>query len=333
MRSSALNNLLLAGLLVITASFTMEIKASERAGSISMTIENDMFYHTDYHYTHGLRFSYMPDNESGPPAWALSLAKIIPVFSKDGEIRHAYAFGQSIFTPKDISLDEVDKDGRPYAGFLYCSIGLGVETGQRLDQIIFLIGMVGPASLAAKTQEYIHGLFDWKKPKGWDNQLKNEPGIMLLYQRSWRSLESKTLMGNQLDFTPHFGISAGNLFTYGGAGITMRYGGHLPSDYGPPRIQHGHHSSTSFSPLLDFKWYFFIALEGRFVARNIFLDGNTFHESHSVKKEPLVADLQFGLVIDWAKIRLSYTHIIRSKEFRTQEERDEFGSLAISYKF
>lgn len=83
----------------------------------------------------------------------------------------------------------------------------------------------------------------------------------------------------------------------------------------------------------DFGWYAFAGIEGRAVARNIFLDGNTFADSRSVDKEPLVGDLQFGIVLDWSDVRLSYTHVYRTREFRTQESSDDFGAFSVSAKF
>ena len=44
-----------------------------------------------------------------------------------------------------------------------------------------------------------------------------------------------------------------------------------------------------------FNWYLFAGLEGRAVFRNIFLDGNTFTDSHSVDSKHFVGDIQAGL--------------------------------------
>jgi hypothetical protein len=82
-----------------------------------------------------------------------------------------------------------------------------------------------------------------------------------------------------------------------------------------------------------FGWYLFAGIEGRAVARNIFLDGNTFRGSRSVDKKHLVGDLQFGFVLDWSDVRLGYTHVLRSREFQAQESVDGFGSLSLSVKY
>lgn len=306
---------------------------SSKTGTLSFVLENDLFYDVDRHYTNGVRLIWVPGRDASTPEWAMKAAGLVPWFPKEGEVRHGYAFGQSMFTPGDITDADPPRSDRPYAGWLYGTIGLGVRSGRQLDQLGITFGMVGPASLAEQTQKIIHRIVNSNYPQGWHTQLHNEPGIVVTSQRSWRSPAVTTLFGNELDFTPHAGIALGNVFTYGNTGVTVRYGKELPNDYGPPRIEPGIPGSGDFSPLSGFGWYLFAGIEGRLVARNIFLDGNTFRHSRSVDKEPLVGDLQFGFVLDWSTIRLSYTHVLRTKEFRTQDSSDDFGAFTVSVKF
>jgi len=123
------------------------------------------------------------------------------------------------------------------------------------------------------------------------------------------------------------------VFTYANAGMMLRLGQRLPLDYGPPRIQPSLPGSGFFVPQDGFGWYLFAGVEGRAVARNIFLDGNTFRDSRSVDKEPLVGDLQFGIALTWRNVRLSYTHVLRTREFETQDEADNFGAFSLSVRF
>lgn len=89
--------------------------------------------------------------------------------------------------------------------------------------------------------------------------------------------------------------------------------------------------SGFFIPRHGFGWYLFAGIEGRAVARNIFLDGNTFRDSRNVDKEPLVGDLQFGIAITWRNLRLGYTHVLRKREFKGQGgRRDDFGAISLS---
>ena len=69
------------------------------------------------------------------------------------------------------------------------------------------------------------------------------------------------------------------------------------------------------------------------MARNIFLDGNTFRDSHRVDREPLVADLQFGIAFHVRGIRIALSNIWRSREFEGQAEPVQFGAINISFPF
>ncbi|MBE0568158.1 MAG: lipid A deacylase LpxR family protein [Deltaproteobacteria bacterium] len=306
---------------------------SPKAGTLSVVLENDMFYDIDRHYTNGLMLVWVPDGDASTPEWVTMLARLMPWFPEPGGIRHGYAFGQSMFTPSDTKIADPSLRDRPYAGWLYGTIGLGVESGRQLDQFGMTFGVVGPASLAGQTQKFAHKVLSANEPQGWDTQLGNEPGIVATYQRSWRRGATSSLFGTRLDFTPHLGAALGNVFTYCNAGVTMRYGRRLPGDFGPPRIQPGLPVSGELSPVSGFGWHLFAGIEGRAVAHNIFLDGNTFRDSRSVDKKHLVGDLLFGVVLDWSDLRLGYTHVLRTREFQTQESKDNFGSFSLSFGF
>lgn len=326
---SVLSVALLVALFVVFPAFGADESTS---GVYSFIVENDLFNNSDRHYTNGVRLDWSPGTTSTPD-WALVIARQVPLFPKEGVVRHGYSFGQSMFTPRDITIVNPPTDDRPYAGWLYGTIGMGVETERQLDQFALTLGMVGPVSLAEQGQKIMHKILVSDKPRGWDTQLRNEPGIVVTYQRSWRALVTKTLLGNDLDLTPHMGGALGNVYTYANTGLTMRYGKSLPLDYGPPRIQPSIPGSSYIVSTGGFKWYLFAGFECRAVARNIFLDGNSFRGGRSVDKEPLVGDLQFGSVLTWQAMLLSYTHVLRTREFESQRERDGFGAISLSVSY
>jgi hypothetical protein len=79
-------------------------------------------------------------------------------------------------------------------------------------------------------------------------------------------------------------------------------------------------------------WSIFAGVQGRAVAHNLFLDGNTFEDSASVERTPFVADFQTGLSISAGDWRLAYTYVWRTEEFETQPTRQDFGALALSVR-
>lgn len=301
-------------------------------GIFSLVMENDLFYDTDQHYTSGVRATYLTP-KGREPEWVRNAALRLPMFDDKTDLRVEFGLGQSMFTPGDIRLTDPPEGERPYAGWLYASVGVVARTGAVLDQFQLSLGVVGPASLAEQSQKLIHEVINSPEPMGWDHQLKNEPTLQLNYQRSWQSPKLEFPADLALDATPHAGVALGNVYTYANGGAMFRFGQNLPVDYGPPRVQPSLPGSGYFERASDgLGWYLFGGIEGRAVARNIFLDGNTFAKSRSVDKEPLVGDAQFGLAVIVDGVRFAYTHVIRSREYEGQDDNDQFGALSVSFR-
>jgi len=305
-------------------------------GIFSFQFANDLFGNTDQHFTHGTRMSWMaPENHV--PGWAKRAASFVPLFDAAASKRIVYSLGQDVLTPDDLSQSALITDDRPYAGWLYAGIGLVSVSGDRLDNLELDVGIVGPHSGAEFVQKTWHRWFGFQRPNGWDNQLKDEPGLLLSYERKWRRWGRIELgpLGFDGDITPHIGASLGNVLTQGAAGLTVRVGSDLVGlyDYGPPRIRPSLPGSDFFTSDGGFSWYVFFGVEGRGVVNNIFLDGNNFRRSHSVNKKDFVGDLQGGVAVIIGTVRLAYTHVLRTKEFDGQDHSDQFGAFSISMMF
>lgn len=303
-------------------------------GILTFQFENDIFGNTDQHFTHGTRLAWM-SSENKVPGWVKDAASYVPLFDPGASKRIVYSFGQSIFTPDDIRQKGLIPEDRPYAGWLYAGVGLVSVTGDRLDNLELDIGMVGPASFAEDIQKNWHKWFGFQRPNGWDNQLKNELGILLSYERKWRRWVRFNALGLDGDVTPHFGVNIGNVLTQSASGFTIRIGSDLSNqyDYGPPRIRPSLPGSDFFLSDGGLSWYVFLGAEGRAVLHNIFLDGNSFRDSHSVDKKPLVGDIQGGIAFIIGPVRLAYTHVFRTKEFGSQDHSDQYGAFSISARF
>jgi hypothetical protein len=331
--AAAFAALLLAAPLAQAADPPEPDKQTEpEVGIFSFVLENDLFYNTDHRYTNGVRLSYLTP-KGGEPDWLRAAAMEVPMFA-GSDIRVEYALGQNMYTASNKLLRDPPANDRPYAGWLYGSIGVVARTGQVLDQMLLSVGVVGPASLAHETQDFIHSIVNSPEAQGWHTQLQNEPTLQLTYQRSWQSPEFKLPGGFGLDATPHAGAAIGNVYDYANMGMMFRFGHNLPIDYGPPRVQPSLPGSGYFEKAPGgFGWYLFAGVDGRAVAHNIFLDGNTFASSRSVKKENYVGDAQFGLAVVVDGVRLAYTHVLRTREYVGQDASDQFGAFSVSFAF
>ena len=335
LRTAGLSGLFIAGVLHAANVRAQNGTSETDDGILTLQFENDMFGNKDGHFTHGTRFAWMaPENHV--PEWVIDAASYIPLFDESASKRVVFSLGQSIFTPDDISTNTLIADDRPYAGWTYLGVGLVSVDGDRLDNLEINIGMIGPHSYGEDIQKAWHKAFGFTRPEGWDNQLKDEPGLLLTYERKWRSWRRFGLIGLDGDLTPHAGVSLGNVLTQAAGGVTVRLGNDLAKtyDYGPPRIRPSLPGSDFFvSRGEGIGWYVFAGFEGRAVARNIFLDGNSFRDSHSVDKRNFVGDIQAGIAFIIGPTRLSYTHTWRSKEFNSQDDPDQFGAISLSVAF
>lgn len=299
-------------------------------GTWTSVLENDTFGGSDSNYTNGFKGLYSTPRD-GAPGWLGRWARGSRLFPEGAEYAASYALGQNMFTSSDIEDPNPPLDDRPYAGWLYGEISLIGDNGKRLHSLKLNVGVVGPASLAEETQTGWHDLFEWTEPQVWDTQLENEPALLAAYERRWR-LRHREVGPLDLELMPTLGVTVGNVYTYAGVGTNFRLGKNVPRDYGVARVQPGSPGAGSFEAD-RFGWYVFGGFEGRAIAQNIFLDGNTFRESRSVDKKTLVADGQVGLAFVFPKARIAYTHVFRTKEFETQDTADDFGALSISVKF
>jgi hypothetical protein len=308
----------------------------------SIFFENDLFNGTDSNYTNGVKYSLIspdlsPHAKQGLfPRKVLELIHKIPYLRDSGsEYSHPaeFSFGQNMYTPSDISRSDLIIEDRPYAGWSYVGLAYHRKT-KFIDHLDFLdsvevqMGIVGPQSYAEETQDLVHEMRDIDTAKGWDNQLKNEPGMVVAFERKWLFYPKSTRLLTA-DAIVHAGGALGNVAIYVNTGLELRYGLNLPRSFGVSLIRPA--GSTLFAPSRSPSLYLFGAVNGKYVIRDIFLDGNTFTDSHSIDKEDWVADVAGGVTFSYGNLMLTYTHVTRSKEFVGQDDSHNFGSLTLSF--
>lgn len=304
---------------------------------VSVQMENDFFASSgDRYYTNGLQLSVLKNTQ--PPAGLARLSEWVPFYEQGEQLSLVnYTVGQKIFTPNDTKATEVVVGDRPYAGYLYFSAAVLSQrySTARMDHgnmFEVTLGVVGPSAMSKESQTNFHNLLGIDSPSGWDHQLQDEAALGLSYSRFWRIVKPLP-SGLQLGVNPLMSMVVGNVYTYAAGSLMLRLGENLKRDLSPPNIRPGFPGLAYFRTANEPSWYLFLGLEGRLVARDIFLDGNTFTESHSVEKENLVGDLQFGIVYligDW---RIAFSNMLRTKEYTTQEDNTHYGAVNLSYRY
>lgn len=308
-------------------------------GVWGVTIENDLIAGTDRDYTNGILFSYIGNNNELPLAGRMARDNLGWLTTAQNW-RMIYGLGQNMYTPADITRRAPDPTDRPYAGFLYGSIGVSADKRVndepvQLDVLALDIGIVGQESLAEQAQKEVHRLIDSDDPKGWGSQVGTEVAFRLLFERSWRAskLFEMDLFSLETDVTPRAGLALGTAETYGAFGMSFRVGDNLGDDYGPPRVRPALASPGYFENEDGFAWYLFGGFEGRLFARDIFIQGNTFKDSAGVDLEHAQLDLQAGVAIQIEDFEVAFTHVIRSPQHTAQKRWNRFGSVSIRKRF
>lgn len=320
----------------LQSNVARELATTERKQFLTFNVENDLFGGgTDRNYTSGVRVTWF-DTGKRPPSVFDNVSKVFPTFTINNTTSIYYTLGQNLYTPKAITSPVQDPRDRPWAAFLYGAAGLTTITQNHVDEAEVTLGVVGPAALGRPAQSFIHKyVSNSPTPRGWGLQLKNEPGLMLAWERRWPGRFSFQPFGLYAGAEPHFGVTVGNVYTYTNAGLSLRlcpWSGRFQDD--PIRVRPAMPGTGAFIvPEGQFSWYLFGGVEGRAIARNIFLDGNTFADSYSVRKVPFVADANVGLALTYGKVRMSYALIYRTNEFTTQTGGNVFGTVSLGMRF
>lgn len=321
-------------------------RSADHPDSLTLYWENDAFAHTDRYYTNGLRLTWSKRYRSaGEPAEPnTELNRLIDrlLFAKmpQSNLGIALSLGQSMFTPSNTKQKALITNDRPYAGYLYAGLSLYAYQQKRLNLFELDVGVIGPLSLAEELQNDAHRLIGSNRAEGWDNQLHNEPTLELIYQTKWKIWNWRAGNGVGLDLIPGVGGSLGNVAIGADAGTEVRFGWHLPDNFGTAPIQSrcdtnfmAQDNSGSGQALSAFGINLFAGFHGYYVLRDIFLDGNTFRSSPSIAKKPLVAEVTAGIACHYKRFRLYYAYVWRSKEFYQQKRAEIFGSIGVSFDY
>ena len=118
----------------------------------------------------------------------------------------------------------------------------------------------------------MHRLRNFGLAMGWDHQLKTEPTLTVILQRTWR-YGCGHADGFAAEFLPHAGASVGNTVTFACLGGQLRAGYRLPRDFGTATIDSITPGSGGRPADAHRGFYLFTEVEGRALAYNAFLDG------------------------------------------------------------
>lgn len=359
MRIAAVSAAGAAALLCLPQVATAQVAAP---GEWRLTEENDFFNkfteQTDRYYTQGIRIEHLspPRSQDADFVPGITVSDLCALLCGHGDapiaVNTGYAFGQNIYTPANISIAAPQPFDRPWAGLLYGTRVARIRyvdeslAAQREDRLELTLGVVGPASLAKQVQTEWHKIIGVGLPKGWNNQLRNEPVVQLRYESAFRWPREE---GGIADVIPRVRANLGNALVSMEAEVTARIGWNL-SGFGAGAIQGTipmapSRSASSMagnpSALAGRKFLssanLFVRGGIKAVARNMFLDGNTFASNDiRINRTLFVPEVAAGIEANLVgNFWLSYQFVHRGSEFESRlggkAPAQQFGSVTLAF--
>lgn len=312
--------------------------------AVTLRIDNDLFAGSDRGYSNGVEVGFLSQTvghfqDERLPAGYRLLNRATGWLQPRGfsEYNMALTLGHGIFTPGDWQQEALIEDDRPYAGALIFGADYNGRNDNAMQATSIGLGIVGPSAQAEQLQRAMHSLLGSDRFRGWDNQLADE--VVFRIQSQWLQryrLRCSPRKNWQADLILHGGGSLGNLLTYANAGVEWRFGPELPDNFGsapllPAAVNTAPERSRDYSRRL--RMHGFVMLDLQLVAHDITLDGNSWKDSHSVDRKPLVAELGVGVSATYGKWQFAFARYLRSREFDGQPENPQLGSLTARRDF
>lgn len=303
---------------------------SQRAASaphtLTLRIDNDAFdfwmkpwNRPDEEYTSGV---HITDDGGDAPRWARAALGGVPGCAMHvAECRAGrIEIGQDIYTPSVAVGDPHAAPGaRPNAGWLYVSESARHLRLDRSDELTVALGVTGPPSLARQMQRLAHEMAPtYNRPTDWTSQIGFEPGVIVRYLQE-RRVSTGDAPPIAVDLLPRIGADLGNVRTDAELGFRARAGWHLPHPWLPSD------GATSFALT--------VGATGRAVARDLFLDGNTFHASPHVGHEPFVGAGEVGIELRYGAFALGYRAVTETRAYAAAPAWHPWSSLVGAFTY
>lgn len=309
-----------------------------RVNWFTVTLENDVFVGEDNGYTNGFALSwahagfteFSPDNM---PPWLHYLSKSLYISTMPGKQRAvSYMIGQLMQTPSDITIPTLIENEAPYAGLLFWTANLHAFDERVADRLSLTLGVVGPLSGAEQTQKWVHEIIDSDEPQGWDNQIENEPVFQVSAERLVRLARFHTDKTVGMDVIGMGNGAVGTLESYLAVGVGGRLGRGLDRSFPTASFQPGRQANPLAGSVTS-GWYVFANVQGRFVANDIGIDGNTFTDSHSVPLEHWQAAATAGVAFGFKRWAFLLSALVGTDRYEGQPDTTKFGSFSVTYNY
>ncbi|HJV18645.1 MAG TPA: lipid A deacylase LpxR family protein [Sediminibacterium sp.] len=285
---------------------------------------------TDRAYTSGLKFEMFFSKRKAPGFPSNLLMKV-----SGNVVDNLYGWGisQYIYTPNEIDKTTIQYGERPYCGITYAThslVSTSLEKKQKLTTGLSL-GVIGKYSFAGDAQNIFHGLINYQKPLGWDNQIKTDVIINygILYEHLlFNPTPNLEVIGN-------LAANAGTLVNNIGLGVQFRSGifNSYFSQYERP-VYHPEKAGAGIRKA--FQFYLFMKLNGTAVMDDATLQGGFFSHRSSpyvISKDSIsrfIMQYEYGFMLSHKRFGFSFSEKLRTAEFKGTYAQ-QVGNITLYY--
>jgi lipid A 3-O-deacylase len=293
---------LLPLLLLLSCFGILRPASAQQVEAFALRFDNDILAlrgtgkPADYDYTHGLHLKA----EFGGLPWGFSRWMAA---EEAVSMRSHVGLGQRIYTPRQDGAEPVPGE-RPYAGWLFVDAGVRLAGPDAEHRFEVELGVTGPAALGEPVQNGFHRLVGSTRQEGWEHQLRTEVAGLVRY-----GIARTTRLGGG-ELKPQAEIALGTLWSGAAGGMEGRIGA-APGTRG-----------LSAAAAVRQEW----------VARNLFLDGNTFATSVRADKRRWVSGAAGSLVYGFEGWDVEYRFVVRSREYAAQPSAHGYGSVMARWR-
>lgn len=294
----------------------------------SVVWQNDLFIGEDGGYTNGLFISlYDLSTEGEAPYQTPLLAKPLAWMqqpSQDATMFSEHSLGQAMITPSDISQPVPDPEDAPYAGLLLYRVSHAIVEDDFADLVRTTIGLMGPASGAERSQEWVHKITGSEQPQGWDYQLDTKFLFALERTAVWRheiSARWDTVLLAQ--------AAVGNLESALGGGALVRFGDGLSQSFATTAL---HYGRISVPMAVEGGWYIYAGFEAEYVFNHILVNGNTYRDNAADDLEHELVAATVGLTYSWDNFSLALSYKTGNSLDTNQTSEDSYGAISMAWR-
>ncbi len=309
-------------LFLLLSCYSLSSSGQAYKNEFGFKSENDayLFYGQDRYYTNGLMLYFRRATDQ----------------NKLGEKLEKFIYevtaGQKMFNAKGGNVGEIERQDRPFAGYLYAGGSASFfYKKESLLKASLELGTVGPHALGEDAQKLLHEIVGFYAINGWQHQIKNELTANLSVQYLKLLHRSEY---NKIDFSFEGYANLGTTFNGAGAGILMRTGNiNQLFQTAYTNSTTGYHPKTA--RLVTAETFFYAKPQLNYIAYDATIQGSLFNDDspRTFKTKPFVFAQQLGFNYSTQRFTFDFGLLFKTKEVKSTAKAHQYGTISMFYRF